>query len=86
MDAVYYVIAILGCGDGQTQCAPVATVPTHYKSEAACAAATGEALMANSDFDYPTLVAQCQAGSARPAVAPKHERKVLDKPVVVAMR
>ena len=27
MEPVYYVIAILGCTDGSTQCTPVATVP-----------------------------------------------------------
>src|SRR3712207_5947088 len=30
MDAAYFVIAILGCGDGAAACTPVATVPTHY--------------------------------------------------------
>ena len=85
MDTVYYVIAILGCGDGQIQCAPVATVPTHFKSEAACAAATREALIANSDLDFPTLVARCRRGGPRPAVAPK-EPKTIDKAVIVALR
>jgi hypothetical protein len=67
MGPVYYVIAILGCGDGSIQCAPVATVPTHYTSQASCAAATQDALLANSDLDFPTLVAQCRPGAARPA-------------------
>jgi len=66
MDAVYYVIAILGCQDGSEQCAPVATVQTHYASQEACAAGTQEALIANNDLDFPTLVAECRAtkGSA----------------------
>ena len=34
----YYVIAILGCADGSAGCVPVATVPRHFESEAACAA------------------------------------------------
>lgn len=61
MEPVYYVIAILGCADGSTQCAPVATVPTHYASQEACTAGMQQALAANSDFDFPTLVAQCRA-------------------------
>jgi hypothetical protein len=60
-----FIIAILGCADGSAQCTPVATVPTHYASEAACSAATGEALINNSDLDFPTIVAEC-----RPAAAP----------------
>ena len=82
MGPVYYVIAILGCGDGSVQCAPVATVPTEYTSEAECSAATQDVLMRNSDLDFPTLVAQCKKGSARPAAASKDH----EKPVVVAVK
>lgn len=64
----YYVIAILGCADGSAGCVPVATVPRHFESEAACAAATPAALAGNSDLDFPTLVAQCR-GVTRPAAA-----------------
>ena len=65
MEPVYYVIAILGCADGSTQCTPVATVPTHYASQEACTAGTQQALNANSDFDFPTLVAECRATQPR---------------------
>jgi hypothetical protein len=61
----YFIIAILGCADGSAQCTPVATVPTHYASEAACSAAAPEVLVNNSDFDFPSLVAEC-----RPIAAP----------------
>lgn len=69
MGPVYYVIAILGCADGGAQCAPVATVPTQYRTEAACAAGTSDALLANSDLDFPTLLAECRV-SNRKASAP----------------
>ena len=65
----FFVIAILGCADGSTGCAPVATMPTRYESREACAAATAPALAANGDFDFPTLLAEC-----RPAKAPAAER------------
>ena len=65
MEPVYYVIAILGCADGSTQCTPVATVPTQYASQQACSAGTSQALLANSDFDFPTLVAECRASHPR---------------------
>ncbi len=58
----YFVIAILGCADGGSTCTPVATLETHYATEAQCLAATGAALIENSNFDFPTLVARCRAG------------------------
>jgi hypothetical protein len=58
--ASYFIIAIFGCADGSAACTPVATVPTHYASEAACAAATGDALLASSNFDFPSLSAECR--------------------------
>lgn len=61
MGPAYYVIAILGCSDGAMECARVATVPARYESEAACSAATMPALAARTDFDFPTLMAECQA-------------------------
>ena len=66
MGPASFVIAILGCADGGTACTPVATLQTRYESEAQCAAATGAALIENSNFDFPTLVARC-----RPAPAAK---------------
>ena len=72
----YFVIAILGCADGGTACTPVATLPVSYESQAACTAATVPALEANSNFDFPTLLAQCRSGSAAKAAsvsAPKRQ-------------
>ena len=69
MGAGFFVIAILGCADGSATCTPVATMPTRYETRSACAAATAPALMANGDFDYPTVLAEC-----RPAKAPAAQR------------
>jgi hypothetical protein len=69
----YFIIAILGCADGSTQCTPVMTVPTRYESEAACTAAAPGVLMSNSNFDFPSLYAQCRR-AAEPAAAEKAER------------
>ena len=60
----FFMIAILGCVDGSAGCAPVAMLPTRYESRAACAAQTGPALQSNSDFDFPTIVAECRPASA----------------------
>jgi hypothetical protein len=72
----YFVIAILGCADGSSTCAPVATVPTRYESQAACSAAVGEALARNSDLDFPTLVAECRS-AAVPAASTGQRMRTL---------
>jgi hypothetical protein len=76
MAAGYFLIAILGCADGSTHCTPVMTVPTRYETEAACTAAAPQALLDNSNFDYPSLFAQCRR-SATPAAAQKEARPEL---------
>jgi len=68
MGPAYFVIAILGCADGGSQCTPVATQSVRYATEDQCAAATGAALMNSQDFDFPTLVARCRAVTS-PAAA-----------------
>jgi len=65
MDSVYYVIAILGCPDGSSQCTPLATEPTHYSTQAECSMRTQDALLSNNQFDFPTLVAECRATDPR---------------------
>ena len=76
MDSVYYVIAILGCPDGSSQCTPVATEPTHYSTQAECSTRTQEALLRNNQFDFPTLVAECRATDPR-SIASKGEPAVI---------
>ncbi len=56
-----FLIAIFGCGEGHATCQPVRMLETRYESHAACMAATDNALIRNSDIDYPTVVAQCIA-------------------------
>lgn len=77
MGPAYFVIAVLGCADGGGQCTPVATLQAQYATEAQCIAATGAALLENSDFDYPTLVARCRPGEAKSADAKRqpHDKR-----------
>ena len=77
MGPAYYVIAILGCADGSAACTPVATLPVQYADRKECTAAVPQALAANTDLDFPTLVAECRS-STRPAAArPQRARPVL---------
>lgn len=62
-----FLIAIMGCGEGDTACTTVRTLETRYETRAACTAATNAALEKNSDADFPVVVAQCVQASAQPA-------------------
>ena len=78
MGPIGYVIAILGCADGGASCQTVATLAPRYENAAQCAAARDSALDANSDLDFPMLVAQCQKSGARPTSANVEPRKPVD--------
>ena len=76
MGPAYFVIAIMGCGDGAVDCRMVATPAAHFASEQACMAARSDALIANSDLNFPTLVAEClpvtpKASAVEPAAVSK---------------
>jgi acyl-CoA synthetase (AMP-forming)/AMP-acid ligase II len=77
MGPAYFVIAVLGCADGGSQCTPVATLPTQYATESKCEAATAAALIEHSNFDYPTLVARCRPAEVKSAEvkAPSHDKR-----------
>lgn len=81
MGPVGYFIAILGCADGASGCQTVATMAPVYESAAQCAAARDSALDANTDLDFPTLVAECRRSGARPAAA---DRPRGDRPMKAA--
>lgn len=67
MGPAYFVIALFGCGDGAADCRTVATPAMRYASERQCLSARDDVLTANSDLDFPTLLATCQAVSGRPS-------------------
>lgn len=69
MGPAYFVIAVMGCSDAGADCRPVAIPAAHYSTEQACLAARGDALMANNDLDFPTLLARC-VPAARKASLP----------------
>jgi hypothetical protein len=65
MGPISYFIAILGCADGASGCQTVATLEPRYESQAQCIASRDAALDANTDLDFPTLVAECRPASAK---------------------
>ena len=75
MGPALYVIAILGCGEGEAPCQPVQIVETRYESRAACLAATERTLSRFTGIDFPIVVAECRAeGAAATAVRPADVR------------
>ena len=77
MGPAYFVIAIMGCADGSQACMRVATMPTQYATEQACAASVQSALTSNTDLDFPTLVAECKPVSPRPGATRERAPKII---------
>lgn len=65
MEPLFYVMAIMGCGDGSGQCAQARVESAQYHSIAQCQAAMPAALARNNDIDYPVVSATCQAKGER---------------------
>ena len=65
MGPVTYFIAILGCADGGASCQTVATTAARFDNRAQCVAARDSALDANTDLDFPTLLAECRPASTK---------------------
>ena len=61
-----FLIAILGCGEGEAPCEQVRTLEARYESQAACTAATEAAVTRNVDIDFPVVAAECVATGAKP--------------------
>lgn len=68
MGPAFYILAILGCGEGETQCQQVAVAPSSYQSQADCNAATEDQLMRHMDAAFPVVVAHCRRADS-PAAA-----------------
>ena len=60
MGPAFYVLAILGCGEGETACQQITTAGSSYESVDACNQASEGALMNHVDAAFPVVVAQCQ--------------------------
>lgn len=61
MEPVYFVLAIMGCGDGQAACQEMRTEPVRYQSAAQCRAALPSAIVRHADLDFPVVSGACRA-------------------------
>lgn len=60
MEATFFVMAIMGCGDAAAACTTARVEPTHYATVQQCQAAMPAALARSTDVDYPVVSAACQ--------------------------
>jgi len=65
MEPLFYVMAIMGCGDGSAACAQARVETVQYRSIEQCQAEMPAALARNSDIDFPVVSASCQAKGER---------------------
>lgn len=68
MAPLVYVIAIMGCGEGDQACREVQVAQPRFASQAACMAATADVLERYASLDYPSVVAQCRRDGVRPTL------------------
>ncbi len=71
MEPLFYVMAILGCGDGQAQCQQARIVPARYETMAQCRAALPDQIAQNTDLSYPVISADCRQSGQRMASGAK---------------
>jgi len=66
MEPLMFVMAILGCGEGDAPCRELRLVDQRFASEQACMAATDDVLARNDDILFPSVVAQCRRAGTGP--------------------
>lgn len=74
MEPLYFVMAIMGCGDAGMGCEQVRVERVRYRSVLECRAAMPDVLMRNSDLSFPELTGACQQQGMRMAKAETTQR------------
>jgi hypothetical protein len=78
MGPVLFVMAIMGCGEGDAACRQVRLAETRYPTEAACMAATTSELARADDLLFPSVVAQCRPANQTTRPLPASEVRLPD--------
>lgn len=61
MEAAFFVMAIMGCGDANTGCTEARIDSVRYSNVAQCQAAMPAALARNNDLAFPVISATCRS-------------------------
>lgn len=67
MEAAFFVMAIMGCGDGSTACTQARVEPVRYATIQQCQAAMPDVLADNTDIEFPVVSATCRGNGLRMA-------------------
>jgi len=73
VEQLFYVMAILGCGDNGSGCTEARLADRQYRTRHECARAVESQLLGSSDIDFPMITARCV--SAHQYVAGKRDRR-----------
>lgn len=65
MEPVYFIMAIMGCGDDGGACRQQRVEPVRYESVAQCKEAMSAALLRNTDLEFPLIEANCRRNTER---------------------
>lgn len=65
MTPIYFVVAILGCADGNVDCREARIAPARYETMAQCKADLAPQLARNTDAPFPVIGADCRAEGVR---------------------
>lgn len=60
MEPLYFVMAIMGCGDAGADCRQARIEPVRYHSAAQCQAAMLNVLPRHADLSFPVVQAACE--------------------------
>ena len=63
MQPVFYVMAILGCGDGNSQCSTARLDDARFATMAECRAQLPAGLARHTDLSFPVIAADCRRNS-----------------------
>jgi len=69
MEPVFFVLAILGCGDAGEACREVRAEAVRYVTRAQCRAAITDALTRSTALDFPVIEADCRPSGVQIASA-----------------
>lgn len=77
MSALFYVMAVFGCGDGAAQCVEARLAGRRFETQAACERALEEVLTSSTDVDAPSISARCMSAKAYVAAQTDKRRATL---------
>ena len=72
---IFFVLAIMGCGDDTAACAEARVEPVQYETIAQCRAALPAALARSTDLSFPVISAACRSNGPQWVAAKKGEKR-----------